>query len=151
MALGSVLQTALSGMAAAETLVAVIANNLANARTPGYKAASPLFTTQQPQTQSRGAAPDGSGGGGDPVQVGVGVMVAGMSADLSQGPIAIIDPQNGGAGKLVPGGIELSNTDIAESLVDLKSATNLFRANLQVADTAGHLLDELIHLRRAPR
>jgi len=61
------------------------------------------------------------------------------------------DPQDGGAGQLVPGGTELSNTDIAESLVDLQVASNLFRANLQVADTAVHLLDELTHLGRAPR
>jgi len=284
-----VLQTALSGIAAAETSVAVVANNLANARTPGYKATRPVFATGQPQTQSHGAAADGSGGGINPVQVGTGVTVAGMSTDLSQGPIAIGggstslaiegrglfilegphgqrsytrdgqfslnadrelvtaegdrvlgfaadedfqiqtgrlstvriplgqiastpsggtatltgfgiggdgrirgsfsdgrfrdlgqirlaqfanpsglegqagnrhtigpnaglpiegNPQEGGAGKLVSGGTELSNTNIAESLVSVQMAPNLFLANLQVADSAVNLLDELIHLGR---
>ncbi len=291
MALGSVLQTALSGMAAAETVVAVVANNMANARTPGFKASSPVLVTQQPQTQSPGAAPEGANGGSNPVQVGTGVAVAGTSTDFSQGSIAIdegstgiaiegeglfilegprgqrfytrdgsfrlnadrelvtadgyrvlgfaadenfriqtgslsplriplgravrapsgrtatltgfrirsdgrvqgvwtdgrsrdlgrirlarfanpsglakqagnryavgpnsglpaeSDPQERGAGEIVAGGVELSNTDIAQGLVDLQLASNLFRANLQVAGTAVHLLDELINLRRLP-
>jgi len=291
MALGSVLQTALSGMAAAETVLAVMANNMANARTPGFKAATPVFVTQQPQTESLGAAPDGTSGGANPVQVGTGVMVAGTSTDFSQGSIAIdegstsaaiqgegwfilegpggqrfysrdgtlrlnadrelvtaegsrvlgfaadenfhtqtrrlsplriplgrtvatrsggtgtltgfrvssdgrvqgvwtdgrprdlgrirlapfanpsglakqagnryavgpnsglpeeSDPQEHGAGQIVAGGTELSNTDIARSLVDLLLASNLFRANLQVVGTTVHLLDELVNLRRPP-
>ncbi len=87
MSLGTVLQTAISGTVAAETVVAVVANNLANARTPGYKAAKPILAERQPQTQSLGAAPDEAGGGSNPVQTGVGVMVVGMSTDSSQGAI----------------------------------------------------------------
>ena len=295
MALGSVLQTALSGMAAAETVVAVVANNMANARTPGYKASSPVLVTQEPQTQSPGAAPDGASGGSNPVQTGTGVLVAGTSTDFSQGAIAIggvsggvsggiaiegeglfilegpqgrrsytrdgsfhlnadrelvtaegyrvlgfstdenfqfqtgrlsplriplgravrtpsggtatltgfritsdgrvqgvwsdgrprdlgrirlarfanpsglakqagnryapgpnsglpaeSDPQASGAGQIIAGATELSNTDIAQGLVDLQLASDLFRANLQVASTSIHLLDELINLRRLP-
>jgi len=72
-------------MAAAETVVALVANNMANARTPGYKASSPVLVAQQPQTQSPGAAPDGASGGSNPVQVGTGVAVAAASTDFSQG------------------------------------------------------------------
>jgi flagellar hook protein FlgE len=291
MAVGSVLQTALSGMAAAETVAALVANNLANAQTPGYKATSPVLIAQKPQMQSPGAAPDRASGGSNPVQVGTGVAVAAVSTDFSHSSIAIdgvstgmaIDgeglfilegprgqrfytrdgsfhlnarhelvtaegyrvlgfaadgnlqiqtgrlsplriplgrvvrapsgesatltgfsitsdgrirgtwtdgqprdlgrirlgrfanpsglakqagscytagpnsglpmesaPQERGAGTIVTNAIELSNTDVAQSLVDLQLASNLFRANLQVANTAFHLLDELMNLRRPP-
>ena len=40
MSLSSVLQTALSGMGAAEAAIGVIANNLANSRTTGFKASA---------------------------------------------------------------------------------------------------------------
>ncbi len=89
MGLGSVLNTALSGMAAAETMLAVVANNLANSQTPGYKAVDPRLAASQPQTHSHGTAPNGSDGGSNPVQVGTGVTVAGMSTDFSQGSISI--------------------------------------------------------------
>ncbi len=57
MGLGSVMQTALSGISAAQLAVGVIANNLANSQTAGFKASRPNFATQPPQSQSLGAAP----------------------------------------------------------------------------------------------
>ncbi len=290
MSLGTVLQTAISGTAAAETVVAVVANNLANARTPGYKATTPILSEQHPQTQSLGTAPNEAGGGSNPVQTGMGVVVAGMSTDSSQGSIDLdggattlaiegeglfilegprgqrsytrdgtfrlnanrelvtaegyrvlgftanedyqirngrlsplriplgrmvatpsggtatltdfriggdgriqgsfsdgrfrdlgqirlvrfanpsglvglagdryatapdsglpveSDPQEGGAGQLVAGATKLSNTDVGENLVELQLASNLFCANLQVANMAANLLDELVLLPRA--
>jgi flagellar hook protein FlgE len=85
MGLGSALQTALSGIAAAETAVSVYANNIANANTPGFKASNPLLVTQFSQIQSPGLGPNGSNGGRNPIQIGRGVQVAGISADFSQG------------------------------------------------------------------
>jgi flagellar hook protein FlgE len=84
--LGSVLQTSLSGMAAAETIVAVTANNVANVRTPGFKASRVVLTTQTPSTLSLGSA-----GGTNPAQIGLGVMVAATPLDFSQGSI-VEDP-----------------------------------------------------------
>jgi len=89
MALGSVLQTAWSGMAAAEVAVGVLANNLANARTPGFKQSRPSFTTQTPQTLSSGAAPSARNGGANPVQIGAGVRTAAISTDFTQGSLAM--------------------------------------------------------------
>jgi flagellar hook protein FlgE len=43
---------------------------------------------------------------------------------------------------------ELSNTDIADNLIGLSLAENMFRANLAVWRTGDELLDELLHLRR---
>ena len=68
--LGAVYQTALSGLRAAETEIDVTANNLANSMTDGYKASRVVFSDQTPQSH-------GSSSGGNPVQVGRGVNVAG--------------------------------------------------------------------------
>lgn len=137
MALASAMQTALSGLAAAETAVSVLANNLANAQTAGFKASSLDFATQQPQSQGLGSAPDALHGGGNPLQIGRGVQVAGIATDPSPGPPAA----NGDA--------EQSNTDIARNIIELNLASNYFLANLQPIDTAANLLDQLVQLGRS--
>jgi flagellar hook protein FlgE len=87
MSLGSVLQTAVSGMLAATTSVRVASNNVANARTAGFKASRPVFTTQPSSTIRAGSAPNPRSGGTNPAQVGLGVKVAGIATDFSQGSI----------------------------------------------------------------
>ncbi len=89
MALGSVLRTALSGISAAETAVAVVANNLANSRTDGFKASKVVLASQRPVTRSPGNVPTAANGGTNPVQVGTGVQVAAVTADHSQGSIVL--------------------------------------------------------------
>jgi flagellar hook protein FlgE len=96
MGLGSVMQTALSGMLAAEAGISVIANNMANALTPGFKASSPVLVTQSLQTYSVGAGPNGLSGGRNPIQIGRGVRVAGISVNFSQGSLV----NKGGSAKL---------------------------------------------------
>jgi flagellar hook protein FlgE len=88
MSLGSVLQTALSGLSAAQFGVGVTANNLANARTAGFKQSRAVETTQALQTESRGAAPSRSGGA-NPLQVGLGVRPASTLMDVSQGSLTL--------------------------------------------------------------
>lgn len=87
MGLASVLQTALSGMTAAEAITAVVGNNLANLRTPGYKASSVELATETPRTESLGSAPTGTSGGSNPIQVGSGVTIAAVSTNFTQGQI----------------------------------------------------------------
>jgi flagellar hook protein FlgE len=95
MGLASAMQTALSGMAAAEMAVSVIANNIANTQTKGFKASSSELVTQTPQTRGLGAAPSEMGGGSNPLQIGRGVQVAGISTDFSQGTLVTeSDPLN---------------------------------------------------------
>lgn len=89
MGLGSVMQTAISGMSAAESMVAAIANNLANLQTRGFKASNPMFATQQPQTLSLGASPGGGSGGANPIQIGLGVQIAADSTNFSQGSLVM--------------------------------------------------------------
>ncbi len=57
MSLGSVIQTAVSGMLAATTSVRVTSNNVANVRTLGFKASRPLFATQPFSTIRPGSPP----------------------------------------------------------------------------------------------
>ena len=95
MSLTSVLQTAHSGMLAATTTLEVASNNLANARTPGFKSQSAVFATQAPTTITAGAAPTSSNGGSNPLQIGAGVRTIGTATDFSQGSIvSSADPLN---------------------------------------------------------
>lgn len=89
MSLGSVSQIALSGISAAQLVVDVVGNNLANARTVGFKASEASFSTQSMQTGSLGSAPTTANGGTNPVQTGLGVQAAGISPRFTQGSIAM--------------------------------------------------------------
>ena len=57
MGLTSALNTALTGLTAAETTIDVVGNNIANSNTVGFKSSDALFATQFLQTQSLGSAP----------------------------------------------------------------------------------------------
>jgi flagellar hook protein FlgE len=70
----------LSGLNASSTSLSVIANNLANLNTVGFKTQRTLFQDLFYQQV-------GNSGSGNPIQEGVGVSVAGIGADLTQGSI----------------------------------------------------------------
>jgi len=70
----------LSGLNASSTDLSVIANNLANLNTVGFKG-------QATQFQDLFYQQIGSSGDGNAIQEGVGTSVAGISADLTQGSI----------------------------------------------------------------
>src|SRR5688500_3524404 len=89
MGLASALNTALTGMTAAETTIDVVGNNLANTSTVGFKASEANFATQFLQTRSLGSAPTDTSGGTNPRQIGLGVLVAEITPDFSQGTIEV--------------------------------------------------------------
>src|SRR5687767_970379 len=89
MGLASALTTALTGMTAAETQVDVVGNNLANSQTVGFKASTSVFATQFLQTQSLGSGPTEGSGGTNPRQTGLGVRVAEITPDFTQGTIEV--------------------------------------------------------------
>ncbi len=91
MSLASALSTALTGLSTAETQIGVTGNNLANSNTVGFKASDVLFATQFLQTQSVGSAPTGTTGGNNPIQEGLGVQVAEITPNFSQGTITTAD------------------------------------------------------------
>ena len=88
MSLASAMSTALTGLNASETQISVIGNNLANANTVGFKASDVLFANQFLQTQSVGSSPNATNGGTNPQQQGLGVEVAQISPNFSQGTIS---------------------------------------------------------------
>src|SRR4051812_7020284 len=89
MGLESALTTALTGLQASETTIDVVGNNVANSNTVGFKESSVLFATQFLQTQSIGSAPSTGSGGTNPRQVGLGVKVAEIAPDFTQGTIQV--------------------------------------------------------------
>jgi flagellar hook protein FlgE len=58
------------------------------------------------------------------------------------------NPNTSGIGSLIGGAVELSNTDIGKSLIELVLATTQYRGNARVITTAQQMLDELMNLRR---
>jgi flagellar hook protein FlgE len=89
MGLQSAMTTALTGLQAAETTIDVVGNNVANSNTVGFKESNAVFATQFLQTQSIGSAPSDSRGGTNPRQIGLGVKVAAINPDFTQGTIEI--------------------------------------------------------------
>lgn len=89
MGLQSALTTSLTGLQAAETTIDVVGNNVANSNTVGFKESNTVFATQFLQTISIGSAPSTNSGGTNPRQIGLGVKVAQITPDFSQGTIEI--------------------------------------------------------------
>jgi flagellar hook protein FlgE len=89
MGLQSALTTALTGLQAAETTIDVVGNNIANSQTVGFKESEAVFATQFLQTISIGSAPSANSGGTNPRQIGLGVKVAEITPNFTQGTISI--------------------------------------------------------------
>jgi flagellar basal-body rod protein FlgG len=82
------LYTAATGMSAQETKLDVIANNLANSSTVGFKKTSAQFADLLSETMHAAQAPDArSGGSPEPMQVGLGVRTAGVTRLQTQGDL----------------------------------------------------------------
>ncbi len=90
------MNVALTGMRAAETSISVTGDNLANANTIGFKSSRADFATQFSQTLSLGTPPDnanggpaatGTGGGTNPIQIGLGTHVASITRNFTQGSL----------------------------------------------------------------
>ena len=92
MGLSRSLSTGTSSLRAHQKKFDVIANNLANASTVGFKANRVTFADQFTQTSSLGQRPDASGattGGLNPVQYGLGVKVGAVQRNMDQGLIEV--------------------------------------------------------------
>jgi flagellar hook protein FlgE len=77
--------SAIGGMAAGQTKVNVVADNVANMNTVGFKASSVNFSDVYYRTSSTGQAPSGRMGGVNPKQIGIGVQTASLTRDFSAG------------------------------------------------------------------
>lgn len=76
------------------------------------------------------------------IEAGNGTFTEGVSS----GPPFLATPGNFGAGTIRSGSIELSNTDIGRSLVDLIVASTNYRGNARVLSSVQQLVDELLVL-----
>lgn len=79
------LYTGISGLRSHQTMMDVTGNNIANVNTTGYKTANTIFADTLSQTLAAAGAPQGQQGGTNPAQVGLGVRVAGITTNFSQG------------------------------------------------------------------
>ena len=75
----------ISGLRANQTMLDVTGNNIANANTVGYKSSSTTFQDTLSQMLTAASAPNTARGGTNPIQVGLGVQVAGVRANFTQG------------------------------------------------------------------
>ena len=76
---------ALSGLNAAASDLKVTGNNIANVNTVGYKASQTVFQDALSQVIRAGGAPAADRGGTNPAQVGLGVKVAAITTNWTQG------------------------------------------------------------------
>ncbi len=79
------LLTGMTGLAANSQNLEVIGNNIANVNTTAFKGSRMLFSTALQRTINIGAKPETTTGGTNPMQIGLGVNVAGTQLDFSQG------------------------------------------------------------------
>jgi flagellar hook protein FlgE len=75
----------ISGLRANQTMLDVTGNNIANANTIGFKASTTLFQDTLSQMLNGASASNAQRGGTNPIQVGLGVQVAGIGMNLNQG------------------------------------------------------------------
>ncbi len=87
MGLTSSLYTGLSGLNASQFRLDIIGDNIANINTTGFKGSRTLFQTQFARTLSAGTAPNGSQGGTNPNQIGLGVQIGAIQRLFTPGSI----------------------------------------------------------------
>src|SRR3954468_22016412 len=77
--------SAISGLRAHQTKMDVTGNNIANVNTVGYKSSTTVFQDTLSQVIKAGGQPAADRGGTNPAQVGLGVKVAGVTTNWTQG------------------------------------------------------------------
>ena len=74
-----------SGLRSHQTMMDVIGNNIANVNTTGFKSSSVTFQDTLSQMIGGAGAPQDATGGTNPAQIGLGVRLAAISTNFSQG------------------------------------------------------------------
>jgi flagellar hook protein FlgE len=85
--MGSALFTGVTGLQAHQEKLDVVASNIANVNTIGYRSSRVLFQDLFSETLRGGSAPVGTSGGANPMQVGLGVTSASIDVDYSDGSL----------------------------------------------------------------
>jgi len=71
------------------------------------------------------------------------------ASGVNSGNVVLSNPGQNGAGSIVGGATELSNTDVGSNLVDLILASTMYRGNAQVVTTVQQLYQTLLTLNTA--
>jgi flagellar hook protein FlgE len=79
------LYSGISGLRSHQTMLDVTANNIANVNTIAFKSSATQFQDTLSQLVKGGNSPQATVGGTNPAQIGLGVQVAGISTNFSQG------------------------------------------------------------------
>ena len=79
------LYAGISGLRSHQTMLDVTGNNIANVNTTAFKASSTQFQDTLSQLTQGASGPQKGIGGTNPAQVGLGVLVAGISTNFAQG------------------------------------------------------------------
>ena len=74
-----------SGLRSHQTMMDVIGNNIANVNTVGYKSSATVFQDTLSQVVRAGGAPAADRGGTNPAQVGLGVKLAAITTNWTNG------------------------------------------------------------------
>lgn len=85
--MSTAMYSGLSALKSQQTKLDVIANNIANISTVGYKSSSVTFADALSQTLSAASGASGTTGGTNAVQVGTGVTVASTTSDMTDGSL----------------------------------------------------------------
>ncbi len=85
--MGTALFTGVTGLKAHQTRLDVVAANIANVNTIGYRSGRVLFQDLFSQTLRGASGPEGGFGGANPQQVGLGVEVASIDTSFEQGSL----------------------------------------------------------------
>ena len=88
MASMTALYTGLSGLITSARDLDVIGNNIANANTTAFKSSTMLFANQFSYSLSQGTLPTTTTGGTNPIQVGLGVGIAGTVQNFTTGSLS---------------------------------------------------------------
>ena len=75
----------ISGLRVNQTMLDVTGNNIANANTIGFKGSTTIFQDTLSQMLNGASAVSPPRGGTNPIQVGLGVQLAGISTNMNQG------------------------------------------------------------------
>jgi flagellar hook protein FlgE len=87
MGLTSALYTGLTGLNNSQFRLDVIGDNIANLNTTGFKGSRTLFQTQFSRTISAGTKPNGTQGGTNPMQVGLGSAIGAVQRTFTPGSV----------------------------------------------------------------
>ena len=79
------LYSGISGLRSHQTMLDVTGNNIANVNTTAFKAGAVQFQDTLSQLVKGAGGADANNGGTNPAQVGLGVLVAGISTNFAQG------------------------------------------------------------------